>query len=356
MNKEKPTATRPYLLTRSLSPENQETPIHFLRLSRIPGQYFYRRNHFSYPELSQNFYSLPITGEVLNPMSFSYDDLIKMPSKSLVLPLECSGNKRSYFRPRAYGEQWKDGGISQGEWKGVSLNHLLSLTGIKDTAVEILFEGYDKGTKPGYEGIISFQRSLPVPKALHPDTIIAYEYNGGPLPYKHGFPLRLIVPNWYAMASVKWLKSITAIPYKLQGPFQTNDYVYYPGKEKTINIRPVTTVNVNSTIQQPLDHQILSTGVHNIDGMAWTGQGRIIKVEISFDNGNIWSEAKLHGESQHPYSWVFWSFTWNIDKKGEYTIMSRAYDSEGRFQPNVPDWNKKGYGYNAIYSINIKIE
>lgn len=355
MKKENASAVKPYLLTRTLFPENQEMPIHFLRLTEIPKQYFYRRNHFPYPKLTQN-HSLPISGEVTNPMAFSYDELIRMPSKSLILPLECSGNKRTYFRPRAYGEQWRDGAMSQGEWRGVPLNHILSLTGIKDTAIEVLFEGYDEGKKPGYDEKVSFQRSLPLPKALHPDTIIAYEYNGEPIPYKHGYPLRLIVPNWYAMASVKWLKSISVIPYKFQGPFQTDDYVYYPFKENDSNAKPVTTINVSSIIQQPLDYQILDAGVHDIDGIAWTGEGKITRVEISFDDGNIWVEAKIYKQSDHPYSWTFWNYKWTAAQKGEYVIMSRAYDSTGRVQPPYPEWNRKGYGYNSIFTIKVKIE
>lgn len=356
MNKESPIIARPYLLTRKLYPENQETPIHFLRLPEIPKQTFYMRNHFPYPEFTQSSFSIKIGGEVSTPMTFSYDDLAKMPSKSLVLPIECSGNKRSYFRPKVYGEQWKDGAMSQGEWTGVSLSHVLSLTGIKSTALEVLFEGYDKGKKTGYNKIVNFKRSLPVPKAIHPDTIIAYEYNGEPIPYKHGYPLRLIVPQWYGMASVKWLKSISVIPYKFEGPFQADDYVYYPVGEKESNIRPVTTINVSSLIQQPLDYQILDEGVNNINGIAWTGQGKIVKVEISFDEGRTWAEVNLYNQNQHPYSWTFWSYTWRTDKKGEYKIMSRAYDSNGRVQPIESEWNKKGYGYNAIYTINVKIE
>lgn len=347
---------KPFLIVRSLFPENQEMPLHFLRQPKIPKQYFYRRNHFSYPKLTQDIFSLPICGEVLSPITFTYDELLKMLSKTLLLPLECSGNKRAYFRPRVHGEQWEDGAISQGEWRGVPLCHLLSLAGIKPSALEVLFEGYDRGKKPGYKEILSFQRSLPIPKALHPDTLIAYEYNGKPIPYKHGYPLRLIVPNWYAMASVKWLKSISLIPYKFQGPFQTDDYVYYPDKEDNSNSLPVTTMNVDSIIQQPLNYQILSAGIHNIDGIAWTGQGRIVKVEISFDEGENWSEINLTDEKQHPYSWVFWQYKWKVNKKGEYRIMSKAYDSAGRVQPSTAEWNRKGYGYNAVYSINVKIE
>lgn len=356
MNKKYIPILKPYLLTRSLIPENQETPIHFLRVPRTPREYVYRRNHFPYPEFTQDAFSLTVGGEVLTPKTFSYNELLKMPSKSLLLPLECSGNKRQYFRPRVYGEQWKDGAISQGEWKGVSLSYLLSFTGLKPDAVEILFEGYDRGQKPGYNEIVSFRRSLPLPKAFHPDTIIAYEYNGEPIPYKHGFPLRLIVPQWYAMASVKWLKSVTVIPYKFEGPFQTDDYIYYPSKEIDEGKSPVTTISASSLIQKPLDYAVLGLGTHIIDGIAWTGQGNIQRVELSFDEGNTWVEAEIYQHNEHPYSWAFWNYKWKAEKKGEFTIMSRAYDSMGRVQPLIPEWNRKGYGYNAIYTINVKIE
>lgn len=356
MDEHKRPAGKPYLITRSLTTENQESPIHFLRMNRIPREYFYRRNHFPYPTLIDDIYMLSVDGEVERSLNFHYRDFLNMPSKTIVAPIECSGNKRSYFRPKVYGEQWKDGAITQGEWRGVPLNTLISMTGIKKSAVEVLFEGRDCGKKPGYENKVCFQRSLPIPKALHPDTIIAYQYNGEPIPYKHGYPLRLIVPQWYGMASVKWLKRISVIPYSFEGPFQTDDYVYYPQKESDIGKRPVTTVNVNSTIQKPLDYQILDRGIHNIDGIAWTGEGRITKVEISLDEGRTWINVKLQVENEHPYSWVMWNYKWDAEKKGEYVIMSRAYDSAGRVQMFKPEWNRKGYGYNAVYAIRVKIE
>lgn len=356
MDEHKKPAGRPYLITRSLITENQESPIHFLRMKTIPGEYFYRRNHFKYPPVVDDIHMLIIDGEVDKPFSFNYMDLLKMPFKKIVVPIECSGNKRAYFRPRVYGEQWEDGAITQGEWGGVPLNYLISITGIKKSAVEILFEGRDCGKKPGHENIVCFQRSLPLSKAMHPDTIVAYQYNGKPIPYKHGYPLRLVVPQWYGMASVKWLKHISIVPYKFEGPFQTEDYVYYPQKENDAGKKPVTTVNVNSTIQKPLNYQILDRGFHDIDGIAWTGEGKISKVEISFDEGRTWTEASLQNESESPYSWVMWSCKWEVMKKGEYTIISRAYDSAGRRQPIEPEWNRKGYGYNAVYAVKVKIE
>jgi sulfite oxidase len=355
MDKKKPNV-KPYLLTRSLLPENQETPIHFLRQWIIHRDYFYRRNHFPYPEIENKNFNLSIEGEVNKAMTFSFKDIITMPSKTIVLPLECSGNKRAYFKPKTYGEQWKDGALSQAVWRGVPLKDLLDKVGIKKNAVEVLFEAFDRGKKPGVSEPVSFARSLPVPKALHPDTIVAYELNEEPIPEEHGCPLRLIVPQWYAMASVKWLKKISLIDYEFKGPFQSEDYVYYPLKESNEGKRPVTTINVNSIIQQPMDRQIIDKGVYNIDGIAWTGEGIINKVEISVDGGISWNEARLYNQKSEPYSWSLWNFKWEANEPGEYTIMSRAHDTRGRVQPIKAEWNRKGYGYNAIYTVKVKIE
>lgn len=346
----------PYLTTRGLKPENQETPIHFLRQWITPTEHFYIRNHFTYPQLTQQAFFLPIEGEVVRPSVFRYDDLVRMPSKTIILPLECSGNKRAYFEPKVYGEQWKDGALSQGIWKGVPLSSLLSVTGLKSTALEVVFEAYDYGKRTDLEGIFYFARSLPIRKALHPDTLIAYELNGEPIPFKHGYPLRLIVPQWYAMASVKWLKRIIVIDHHFKGPFQDIDYNYYPYKDSDEGKTPVTNINVASVIQQPLNHSILDTGTHLIEGIAWTGMGIITEVEISTDGGENWNKVELIQDLSQPYAWTFWKYTWKVPDKGEYTIMSRARDSFGHIQPFDAMWNRKGYGYNAVYAIKVKVE
>jgi DMSO/TMAO reductase YedYZ molybdopterin-dependent catalytic subunit len=346
---------KPYLTTRSLQPENQETPIQFIKMGRTNKHLFYRRNHFSYPKLSMSNYLLPITGLVNTPVLFSLQTILQFPSKTLEVIHECAGNKRSFFEPKVFGEQWEKGAISQGSWKGVTLRSLLELSGIKEAAIEVVVEGYDYGKRTDSDKIFSFARSLPMEMALHPDTIIAYEYNNEPIPYKHGFPLRLIVPQWYAMASVKWIKQISIIGSNFTGPFQTIDYVYYPHLENDLEAHPVTTMNVNSTIQKPLDMEILNTGTHLIKGIAWTGKGFLTKVEISFDHGHSWSEANLD-VTQNRYQWVSWSFEWTVEEKGDYTIMSRATDSDGHTQTKEATWNRKGYGYNAIDSIKAKIE
>ncbi len=346
----------PHLTTGNLYPENQETPIRFLRDWTTPENLIYIRNHFSYPVLTNNFYQLQIDGEIKQPTIFHYEDLLTMPSRTLVTVIECSGNKRAYFRPRVYGEQWQDGAISQAVWKGVSLNYLLLMTGIKDSAFEVVFEGHDAGRRKDIPGIFSFARSLPLEKALHPDTIIAYEVNGAPIPYKHGYPLRLIVPGWYGMAWVKWLKRISVIDHLFTGPFQAIDYNYYPYKDSDRNKKPVTTININSIIQYPMNLSILNTGNHNIKGLAWTGKGVMTAVEVSTDNGVTWDFAKLQRDPSQVYSWVLWNHQWNVHNQGEYTVMSRAYDSYGRSQPEAAAWNRKGYGYNGIPITRVKVE
>ncbi|MED3563835.1 sulfite oxidase [Bacillus xiapuensis] len=346
---------KPFMITRNLDPENQETPIHFINEDLIGGKLFYRRNHFSYPNFVSTFYWLPVGGVVHYPKTFSLKEILGLPPRTIKTVLECAGNKRGFFKPKVFGDQWKKGAISQGSWKGVSLRTLLEYTGIAETAREVIVEGYDFGERTDSNQIHYFSRSLAIDKALHPDTIIAYEYNGEPIPFKHGFPLRLIVPEWYAMASVKWIKKIIVIDYEFKGPFQAVDYVYYPKKDSDEGKFPVTTMGINSTIQQPLDRKILNTGVHILSGIAWTGNGLVTKVEVSVDGGINWSSAQLVNVPER-YSCVRWSYKWEVLKTGEYTIMSRAADSAGDEQPKGAMWNRKGYGYNAIDVVRVKVE
>ncbi|MBM4761975.1 sulfite oxidase [Bacillus sp. B15-48] len=350
--------TIPFLTTRSLVPENQESPISFLNKWKTPLHYFYRRNHFTYPVLTPQNFWLQITGDAAKPRYFHYNELLTMPSKSIIVPIECAGNKRAHFSPKTYGEQWQDGAISQGKWTGVPLKRLLEQVEISKETKEVVFEGADAGKKTGEENVVPYKRSLPIEVALHPDTIIAYHYNNQPLNFRHGYPFRLIIPNWYGMASVKWLKSIQAIKRPFKGPFQTEDYIYYPYKNEDNDEDqfPVTILNVNSTIQQPIDRSILNTGTHQIIGIAWTGKGKIAEVQLSFDKGIKWETATLSSHPSEPYSWTKWSLTWTIEKQGEYTVYSRAKDSTGRIQPLTPFWNRKGYGYNAISKIKVKVE
>ena len=286
---------KPQLITRSLHPENKETPIHFLKENVTPRSLTYRRNHFPYPVRESQSYHLTLFG--LTTATFTYNQIVSMPARTITALLECSGNKRAHFQPKVFGEQWTDGAISQGIWKGVPLPYLLSITGINPGAKEIVFQGEDWGPKKGKH--IHFERSLPLAKALDPNVMVAWEHNGKPISPKHGFPYRLMVPGWYGMASVKWLKSIRVIEQPFAGPFQTDNYVYYPHKDRDDESFPVTVNRVNSIIQKPLDRQILPRGQHGITGLAWTGEGWITSVEISIDNGATWKPAPSTLDRNH---------------------------------------------------------
>ncbi|WP_143414430.1 sulfite oxidase [Halobacillus massiliensis] len=347
--------SKPYLITRSVIPENQEMPVSFVEADRIKHELFYRRNHFPYPSLSSSSSWLPVNGALQRPTLFSMEDLSRFPSKTLKVALECAGNKRSFFEPKVFGEQWEKGAISQGYWTGVPLRDLLQYCGISSQAKEVVIEGYDEGKRPDTDQVHPFKRSLPFDKALHPDTLVAFQFNGEPLPYKHGQPLRLIVPQWYAMASVKWIKQITVTESSFEGPFQAIDYIYYPNKESNEGAFPVTTLNVNSTIQQPVNRDTLDTGEHTIKGIAWTGEGTITEVEISTNGGESWAPVLLERRPS-AYEWVSWTWQWPAYEKGEYTIMTRARDSAGRVQPMEAFWNRKGYGYNAVEQIEVKVQ
>jgi len=347
---------QPYLKTKKIHPENQETPIEFISDRSIPSSLFYRRNHFPYPKLTSENYRFPITGLVRHPRIFSWNDLKRLPSKTLKVVLECSGNKRSFFEPKTFGEQWEKGAISQGEWRGVPLRTLLEITGIEKEAEEVIVEGYDYGYRSDLDRLYPYARSLPLEKAVHPDTLIAYEYNNEPIPFKHGFPFRLIVPQWYAMASVKWIKQIHITNTAFKGAFQTIDYVYYPSRENDEGAYPVTTMNVNSTIQSPLDMEILNTGRHTIRGIAWTGIGSISNIEVSIYDGETWNKMRIEASPCKSYEWCTWAYEWDVSRKGEYIIKSRAIDSYNRSQPKKPLWNKKGYGYNAEDQVKVLVE
>ncbi|MEB1808604.1 MAG: sulfite oxidase [Bacillaceae bacterium] len=348
---------RPYFTTRGLIPENQETPIHFLRGSIFDKGYWFLRNHFQYPDQTNGGGNLLITGAVKKALILKLEELKTLPSKTITVPLICAGNQRSKFRPKVYGEQWEEGAVSQGVWTGVPLKDLLGVAGLEENALEVVFSGTDRGITPNVDDeAVLYERSLPMNKALHPDTIVAYEYNGLPIPFKHGYPLRLIVPNWYGMASVKWLQKITVVDQPYEGPFQTDDYVYYPDPHTGEGKLPVTTIRVNSIIQQPLDHSVIDEGAHVIVGLAWSGEGQIEEVEISFDKGNTWEAVTLAQDRTKRYAWTEWQYIWTTPGKGKYTIQTRAMDSNGNVQPEREYWNRKGYGYNAIHKINVKVE
>ena len=348
----------PTLVPVSDDPLCRESTLSSLDTWITPTERFYIRNHFSgVPNLDRAKWHLTIDGQVRQPLTLSLADILMMPSNELVMIMECAGNSRSYVTPPAEGLAFRHGAVSAARWKGVPLNTLLDRAGLKDTAAEVVFEGADYGREEedGVAFDLHYRRSLPLEKARHPDTLLAYEMNGEELPADHGFPLRLVVPRWYGMASVKWLTRINVLDQPFDGFFQQRRYVMISeGPEDTLQREPVTGLKVKSLIINPRHGEVVQPGPRAIRGFAWSGDGEVTRVEVSSDGGGHWQDTTLLGESE-PSAWRQWEFVWEASHPGHFIFMARATDSKGNTQPDAIPWNFRGYANNAIQTIAIEV-
>jgi DMSO/TMAO reductase YedYZ molybdopterin-dependent catalytic subunit len=343
------------------SPFNAESAIPVLEAPVTPSPAFYVRSNFPVPEIDPAAFRLRVDGAVKTTLELSLQELKELGSRTIATVMECAGNNRLQLAPLPSGEPWHAGAVSAGEWTGVPLRPILERAGVKSGVVEILFEGTDHGKPKDGPGDIPFARSLPLEKALHEDTLLVYALNGEPLPRDHGAPLRLIVPQWYGMANVKWLRRIEAIAEPFTGYYQKNRYVYAlaGGAPPT----PVSTMRVKSLIVTPDEGATIPAGPYVVRGKAWSGEGEVVKVEVAVDGGDDWREAKLlpaagasgaSGLASSPgaaYSWRSWEYEWVADVAGRRALRSRATDSSGNVQPEAPTWNKYGYGNNAVRPV-----
>ena len=280
-----------------------------------------------------------------------------MPSTEVVATLECAGNSRSYVTPPAEGVRFRHGAVGNARWKGVRLSDVLSRDKVRETAKEILFEGVDVGEEEeeGETIQLGYARSLPVEVALDADTILAYEMNGEPLQPAHGYPVRLIFPGWYAMASVKWLTRIEVLEEPYQGFFQKRRYVFInEGETERHSWQPVTALRVKSLISRPRHGEVVQPGLYTVRGTAWSGEGEIARIEASTSGGRDWQEVSLVGPSIHT-AWRQWELAWNVSRPGHYILMVRATDSAGNTQPANIRWNFRGYANNRIHTIAVEV-
>lgn len=337
------------LLTVEENPYNAETPLSALLSDVTPSELVYIRNHFEVPQIEVSDWALEVGGSVESPRIFWHSDITALPAKTLRMTLECAGNGRVSMDPAPPGTPWGYGAVSVVDFSGTPLSNLLEQVGFLDEAVEVVFHGADKGDPmPGRKE--QYVRSLPLEVALNPDTILAWEMNGEPLSANHGFPLRLVVPNWYGMASVKWLDQIIVSKDKFSGFFQDEQYIYSE-EEGTQEGEPVRSIRVRSLILKSVKKE---NGMVEINGIAWSGEGVISKVEVSWDGGKEWREAELDGSSS-PFEVQRWRFLWRPKESREYRIISRATDEAGRSQPRSDLWNRGGYGNNGPHGIEIWI-
>lgn len=311
-------------------PEISSFDLSLLDQPATPNDLFFVHEHFPTPSVTSAGWMLTVSGAVAAPLQIPFDDLAARPRKALAVTLECARN------PAAGGL------VSHAEWTGVSLASLLEAARPAAEAGAIRLAGAD-----------GFSRAIPLAKAMGPDPLLALTMNGEKLPVNHGFPVRAIVPGWYGMDSVKWLRSIEV----LAGGPPSQDYTrevrsLFAGRQRA---EAVTAMNVKSAFSRPLDGAILFGRRFMLRGAAWAGENRVRRVEVSIDGGKTWRPARLESESK-PYAWVCWSQEWKIAGPGTYQLAVTATDDQGRQQPAERPSNRvDDYEWNQRQFIQVTV-
>lgn len=320
-----------------------------------PRHLFFVRNNSASVDLDASRWRLSIEGDAVSqPLELSYDRLRNLPSRTLISYLECAGNHRAMFDKvqgrAAEGTQWMTGAIGNGEWTGVPLRDILKLAGITDGAVSVLLIGQDAESPEG-----GFRRVVPVDKAMHPDTLLAYAMNGDVLPKDHGYPLRALLPGWVGSSSIKWLNRIVVSSDELWTRNNTTSYVLigneYP-PEGEADGEVVSAQSIKSALALPWPAE-MPEGSHRIHGYAHSPDGHVAGVEWSDDSGRTWNPATLL-EPQVQYSWARFEFLWKA-RPGEHAIMTRATDTQGNTQPDAIPFNRKGYLFNQPVPHPVRV-
>ncbi len=355
---EEETQLRDGRIVRGEDPLNLEMPFSTLDQFITPIKSFYVRTHFPIPAIDKDAWWLNVEGEVEKPFAINYEELLKLESLTIPVTLECAGNNRNFLEPKVKGVQWGLGAVGTAEWTGVPLSILLDRAELKHAACEVVLEGADEGVLEDPKspaGELKFARSVPLAKARN-DVLLAYKINGIELPPQHGFPLRAVVPGWYAMASIKWLQRIIITDRPFTGYYQTMDYAYWRRRGDIAELTPLTEMQTKAQIAHPAEGEVVAVNSNvRVGGAAWTSDGEITKVELSTDGGATWNEAKLVGESK-PNAWRLWEFDWRTPSKpGEQTLIARATDSYGRTQPVQRDLDRGTYMINHLLPIAVEV-
>lgn len=319
------------------------------RLTSAGG--FFVRTNFAVPHLDAATHRIDLGGAVARALTVSPADLRSLGLTTIEATLECAGNGRGVLDSPVPGEPWRYGAVSTARWTGVPLARLLERAGLLRSACDILIEGADSGRPAGAATPLHFARALPRAQALAPETLLALEMNGAPLTPLHGGPVRLLVPGWYGMASVKWVARIVALPEPYRGYFQTQRYVYETPRRREV-AAPVQRMRVKSLITNPLDGSTIPKGPAMVRGWAWSGTGIVTRVEVAVGNGP-WQEARLLGQPD-PFAWRGFEFEWRA-APGRQTLRSRATDASGAVQPDVAEPNRLGYANNAIRASTVEV-
>jgi DMSO/TMAO reductase YedYZ molybdopterin-dependent catalytic subunit len=339
-----------------LALRNHGMPLEGLRYAITPTGMHYILVHWDVPFVDENTYHLQIGGLVERPLTLTLDDVKRRPLVTLPVTMECAGNGRAMMAPRAISQPWTHEAVGTAEWTGTPLAPVLREAGLKPNAVDIVFSGADQGVQG--DEVQFYQRALPPAEAMRDEVLLAYEMNGRPLEPQHGFPLRLLVPGWFGMTSVKWLMSIEAIDHQFTGYQHTGSYRFVD--EHGAVGEHVRYIQARALMTPPgipdflTRTRLLEAGPTMLTGRAWAGRQGIAGVEVSTDGGKTWQAARLE-EPVGEFAWRAWSFNWPA-RPGRHVLMVRAIDSDGRVQPDAAEWNAHGMANNSCQRVEVIVE
>jgi DMSO/TMAO reductase YedYZ molybdopterin-dependent catalytic subunit len=336
-----------------LAGRNRGMPLEALRYDVTPTGLHYLLIHFDIPAVDPVGWRLRLDGLVDRALEVSLDDLRARPRRTVPVTLECAGNGRARLEPRPLSNPWLLEAIGTAAWTGTPLAPLLDEAGVRADATELVFTGADRGVQGGTEQL--YQRSLSIAEASRPDVLLVDEMNGAPLQPQHGYPLRLLVPGWYGMASVKWLGRIEAVAEPFAGYQQASSYLYKhdaddPGE-------PVSRIRVRALMAPPgipdffTRRRLVDAGRVTLRGRAWGGRAPLRRVEVGVDGA--WADATLD-QPLGEWAWRGWSFAWDAGP-GEHELACRATDADGETQPLDSPWNYQGMGNNGVQTIGVTV-
>jgi sulfane dehydrogenase subunit SoxC len=338
-----------------LAARNHGMPLEALRHEITPLGLHYLLVHYDIPIVDPATWRLTVGGRVERELELSLDDLRARERVTAAITMECAGNGRARLDPRPISQPWLAEAVGTAEWTGTPLAPLLADAGLAADALEVVFTGLDRGVEGGVEQL--YERSLSLADAGREDVLLAYACNGEPLPAQHGFPLRLVVPGWYGMTSVKWLQRITVVAEPFEGYQMVTGYRMRSDEDDEGS--PVTRMEPRSLMAPPgipdflTRRRFLRPGPVRLEGRAWSGWGPIERVEVSVDGGASWAPARL-GDPPGRAAWVPWWLEWDAPQ-GEHELCARARDATGRSQPDAPPWNVGGYANNAVQRVAVTV-
>jgi DMSO/TMAO reductase YedYZ molybdopterin-dependent catalytic subunit len=338
-----------------LAARNHGMPLEALQHEITPLGLHYLLVHYDIPVVDPATWRLHVGGRVETDLELSLDQIRAREAVTAPVTMECAGNGRAMLEPRPVSQPWLSEAVGTAEWTGIRLTTLLEEAGIADDAAEVVFTGLDRGVEGGVEQL--YERSLTVADATRDDVLLAYTCNGVPLPPQHGFPLRLVVPGWYGMTSVKWLQRITVVDEPFTGYQMVTGYRMRADGDDPGT--PVTRIEPRALLAPPgipdfmTRRRFLAPGTQRLTGRAWSGWGPIDRVEVSTDGGETWIAATL-GDPPGPAAWAPFHYDWDATE-GEHVITVRARDASGRVQPDAPPWNVGGYSNNALQRVLVTV-